>query len=411
MITVKLIDREQRTVTTEQLMLKVRKQLEEHFEGVKINCTVLGMMSGDVEPIMLVLSGDDHDAMMQTAARLKTIIERLPGANGAAITVEEGNPELNIDIDREKMASLGLNMGEVGLSLRNAFAGNQDAKYRDGMNEYDINIRLDEFDRKSASDVSGFIFVNSKGQNITLSQFATITQSTGPSMVERKNRRTSVTVKSNVLGITSGILAKQIDAEIEKANFPKSVEIKWSGDIEQQADSFASLGLALLAAIILVYLVMVALYNSFAQPFIVFFSVPVALIGALLALNLTMGSMSIFTMLGMIMLLGLVSKNGILLVDFANIMKAKGMNTFDALVEAGRERLRPILMTTISMVFGMLPIAIATGAGAEWKNGLAIVLMGGLTSSLVLTVFVVPIAYLVVDKIQQKLKRKSGDNE
>jgi HAE1 family hydrophobic/amphiphilic exporter-1 len=124
-----------------------------------------------------------------------------------------------------------------------------------------------------------------------------------------------------------------------------------------------------------------------------------------------MGSMSIFTMLGMIMLLGLVSKNGILLVDFANIMKAKGMNTFDALVEAGRERLRPILMTTISMVFGMLPIAIATGAGAEWKIGLAIVLMGGLTSSLVLTVFVVPIAYLVVDKIQQKLKRKSGDNE
>ena len=411
MITVKLIDREQRTVTTEQLMIKVRQQLEEHFEGVKINGTVVGMMSGDVEPIMLVLSGDDHDAMMQTAARLKTIIERLPGANGAAITVEEGNPELNIDIDREKMASLGLNMGEVGLSLRNAFAGNQDAKYRDGMNEYDINIRLDEFDRKSASDVSGFIFVNSKGQHITLSQFATITQSTGPSMVERKNRRTSVTVKSNVLGITSGILAKQIDAEIEKANFPKTVEIKWSGDIEQQADSFASLGLALLAAIILVYLVMVALYNSFAQPFIVFFSVPVALIGALLALNLTMGSMSIFTMLGMIMLLGLVSKNGILLVDFANIMKAKGMNTFDALVEAGRERLRPILMTTISMVFGMLPIAIATGAGAEWKNGLAIVLMGGLTSSLVLTVFVVPIAYLVVDKIQQKLKRKSGDNE
>lgn len=155
---------------------------------------------------------------------------------------------------------------------------------------------------------------------------------------------------------------------------------------------------------------MVALYNSFLQPFIVFFSVPVALIGALLALNLTMGSMSIFTILGVIMLLGLVSKNGILLVDFANQMKAKGMSTYDALLEAGRERLRPILMTTISMVFGMVPIAIATGAGAEWKNGLAVVLIGGLTSSLILTVFVVPMMYLVMEKVQRRFnKRKSKE--
>jgi len=299
-------------------------------------------------------------------------------------------------------------MGEVGAALQNAFTGNTDAKYRDGLNEYDINIRLDEFDRHDMNDVSGFTFVNSKGEKITLSQFATIKQGNGPSMVERTNRRTSVTVKSNVLGITSGILAQQIDDEIAKANFPKSVTIKWSGDVEQQTKSFVSLGLALLAAIILVYLVMVALYNSFLQPFIVFFSVPVALIGALLALNLTMGSMSIFTMLGLIMLLGLVSKNGILLVDFTNHMKEKGMSTYDALLEAGRERLRPILMTTISMVFGMLPIALATGAGAEWKKGLAVVLIGGLTSSLILTVFVVPMAYLVVEKVQNRFTRKKN---
>lgn len=411
MLTVKLVDRKKRTMSTEQMMLDVRKKLEQRFDGVRITSTVIGMMQGDVEPIMLVVSSEDHEAMMQTATKLKNIIDRLPGAYDADITVKDGNPELNISINREKMASLGLSMGEVGAALQNAFTGNTDAKYRDGMNEYDINIRLDEFDRHNLADVSGFTFINNKGQKITLSQFATIRQGMGPSMVERKNRRMSVTVKSNVLGITSGILAQKIDEEIAKAKFPKSVEVKWSGDVEQQGESFGSLGLALLAAIILVYLVMVALYNSFLQPFIVFFSVPVALIGAFLALNLTMGSMSIFTMLGLIMLLGLVSKNGILLVDFTNHMKEQGMSTYDALLEAGRERLRPILMTTIAMVFGMLPIALATGAGAEWKKGLAVVLIGGLTSSLILTLFVVPMAYLVVERIQSVFTRKKKDEE
>jgi hydrophobic/amphiphilic exporter-1 (mainly G- bacteria), HAE1 family len=405
-LNVNLIDSEKRNQTTEQIMLDIRKKVESRFPGIKVRSNVIGMMGGDQEPIMLVVSSEDHAAMMKTAEKLELMLEKLPGAIDASISVQDGNPEINILIDREKMASLGLSMGEVGTTLQNAFAGNTDAKYRDGLNEYDINIQLDEFDRHNLADVSGFIFVNNKGQKVTLSQFATITQGNGPSMVERTDRRTSVTVKSSVLGITSGILAQAIDAEIAKANFPKSVDIRWSGEVEQQNESFLSLGLALLAAILLVYLVMVALYNSFLQPFIVFFSVPVALIGALLALNLTMGSMSIFTILGIIMLLGLVSKNGILIVDFTNQLRERGMNTYDALLEAGRERLRPILMTTISMVFGMLPIALATGAGAEWKNGLAVVLIGGLTSSLILTVFVVPIAYLSMEKLQQRLKRR-----
>jgi len=405
-ITVKLVDEEKRNVSTEKFMISMRQQLEKQYPAVKINCAMIGIMAGSADPIMLILSSEDHDAMMHTAEHLKTIIDRLPGANDASITVQEGNPELNIQIDRDKMAGLGLNMGQVGMSLQNAFTGNTDAKYRDGLNEYDINIRLDAFDRNSLTDVSGFIFQNNKNEKITLSQFATIKQSSGPSMVERNNRRTSVTVKCNLLGITSGELAKNIDEEIAKANFPANVEIKWAGMVQQQGDSFTSLGLALLAAIILVYLVMVALYNSFVQPFIVFFSVPVALIGAFLALNITMGSMSIFTMLGLIMLLGLVSKNGILIVDFANGLKAKGMDTYSALIEAGKERLRPILMTTIAMVFGMIPIAIASGPGAEWKNGLAVVLIGGLTSSLILTVFIVPMAYLSVEKIQQKFSKK-----
>jgi len=227
-------------------------------------------------------------------------------------------------------------------------------------------------------------------------------------MLERKNRRSSVTIKSNVLGVTSGTLADSIKVALAANPLPSTVEMNWTGDIERQEESFSALGMALLAALVLVYLVMVLLYDSFIYPFVVLFSVPVALIGAFLALNLAMSTLSIFTMMGIIMLFGLVMKNGILLVDFANQRKKDGVQTFQALIEAGHSRLRPILMTTIAMVIGMLPIALASGAGAEWKNGLAIVMIGGLISSLLLTIFVVPMAFYTVDLIKHNLTRRQN---
>lgn len=402
---VELVAPTQRKEKTEKFMIRMRRTLMDLYPGVNVKTGVIGLGGGE-EPIYIVLQGEDQQLLMQGAQQLKHLIASMPGASDVTVTVEEGNPELHVDIDREKMAQLGLNMGVVGATMQNAFAGNTDAKYRAGNNEYDINVRLDAFDRHNPMDVGNISFANNKGEMVRLSQFSNIGQSSGPGMLERKNRRASVSVKGNVLGITSGVLAKQIDAAIAQNPLPQGVEMKWSGDIERQADSFGALGTALLAAMVLMYLVMVALYDSFVHPFVVFFSVPVALIGALLALNLTMSSMSIFTMLGMIMLLGLVAKNGILLVDFAKHKQEEGLTTFNALIASGKARLRPILMTTISMVIGMIPIAIAKGAGAEWKNGLAIVMMGGLTSSLLLTVFVVPVAYYAVDRLQEKLGMK-----
>jgi HAE1 family hydrophobic/amphiphilic exporter-1 len=180
---------------------------------------------------------------------------------------------------------------------------------------------------------------------------------------------------------------------------PVGVSYVWAGDQENQSEGFGTLGIALMASIILVYLIMVALYDSFVYPFVVMFSIPLSVIGALLALALTNNSLGIFTILGLIMLIGLVAKNAIILVDFTNQMKAEGKSTHEALVLANHARLRPILMTTIAMVIGMLPIALASGAGAEWKNGLAWVIVGGLTSSLFLTLIVVPVMYQVFDGI------------
>ncbi|MEZ4972968.1 MAG: efflux RND transporter permease subunit [Cyclobacteriaceae bacterium] len=399
-----------RALSSKEFMLQVKEKLEKSYAGLEVNSTVIGITQSE-EPIQLVLNSESKEELMSAAADLSARIKAIPGANDVSVSVEDGNPELGIEIDREKLAQLGLSISQVGATLQNAYAGNTDAKYRVGNNEYDINVRFDEFDRSNPADVAAITFANSRGEQISLSQFSTLTQSSGPSMLERKNRRTSVTIKSNVLGITSGTLAAKIEQSLKDQPLPASVEAKWTGDVERQGDSFKALGLALLTALLLVYLVMVVLYDSFVYPFVVLFSVPVALIGALMALNLAMSTMSIFTMLGIIMLIGLVMKNGILIVDFANQKKEEGLNTFDALIEAGKGRLRPILMTTIAMVIGMLPIALANGAGSEWKNGLAIVMIGGLLSSLMLTVFVVPMVYYLVDRVKEKFAKKPASPE
>lgn len=408
-INIQLVDAKQRKETSGAFMIRMRDLLMKANPGVKINSQVVGIASSE-EPIMLLITGDDQNKIIAAGNQVKRMIEALPGSNDVSMTVEDGNPEVAVKLDREKMAQLGLDIATVGATLQNAYAGNTDAKYRVGTNEYDINVQFDAFDRKNVADVANISFRNNKGEAIKLSQFADVSNSSGPSVLERRDRRSSVTVKSNVLGISSGVLSQQIAAGLAKDPLPAGIEWKWTGDVERQADSFSALGLALMAGFVLIYLIMVALYDDFIYPLTVIFgAIPVAIIGALLALNLAMSSMSIFTMLGIIMLMGLVTKNGILIVDFANQKKAEGMSTYDALMAAGAARLRPILMTTIAMVVGMLPIALAKGAGAEWKNGLAIVMMGGLISSLMLTVFVVPMLYYIIDRIKDKLRFKKKE--
>lgn len=409
-LTVTLVDKLQRTQPTEELMLKYAQTIAKKFAGVKVNPTMVSMVNGG-EPIQIILSGENATLLMREANDLKNRISILPGAINTKLSVEEGNPEVEVNIDREKMGLLGLNINTVGATLQNAYAGNDDAKFRVGNSEYDINVKFDDFDKKSVEDVKNLTLTNSSGKAIKLSQFAEITQGSGPSVLERKDRRTSVTVKSDVLGITSGDLAETIKKSLVEKPLSKNIDIKWSGDAERQGDSFGSLGIAILAAIILMYLVMVALYDNFVYPFVVLFSIPVAFVGVFLLLALTKSSMSIFTMLGMIMLLGLVAKNAILIVDFANQKKAQGISTWTALIEAGKGRLRPILMTTIAMVIGMLPIALSSSSGSEWKNSLAWVIIGGLSTSLCLTIFIVPMIYYSIDRFNYKWKKWFPEKE
>jgi HAE1 family hydrophobic/amphiphilic exporter-1 len=320
---------------------------------------------------------------------------------------------VKVDIDRKRMSDLGLSMGIVGATMQNAFAGNTDSKFREGQNEYDINIMMDEFNRENIDDIKGLSFMNNAGQLIRLEQFATVGISSGPSKLERVDKIPSVTIKAQVAGRPIGTVSTEIEEKVEAMKKPIGINAFMNGDIKRQNEAMGSMGAALGISIILVYLIMVALYESFVYPFVVMFSVPVAIVGALLALAINMQNMSVFAMLGVIMLVGLVIKNAILIVDFTNHLKARGVPFRDAIIEASLSRFRPILMTTIAMVIAMIPVAIAKGAGAEWKNSLAWVLIGGLTSSMILTLIVVPIMYYVVDRISEifenRKKKKSGD--
>jgi HAE1 family hydrophobic/amphiphilic exporter-1 len=220
--------------------------------------------------------------------------------------------------------------------------------------DFPIRIRLDDFSRKNYEDIASLPIVNPAGTPINISQFATVVQDNSPSMLERRDRQPAVTLTAYALGRSSGSVAADVVSYVKKNRLPNGVQMAWGGDKKNQDESFTALGYALIVSFVLIYLVMVALYDNFIYPFVVLFSVPMAIIGAFLALNLSMNNMSLFSLLGLIMLMGLVAKNAILIVDFTNQLKAQGMPFKDALIKSGTERMRPILMTTLAMVIGML---------------------------------------------------------
>ncbi|QES88353.1 efflux RND transporter permease subunit [Rhizosphaericola mali] len=399
-ITVGLIDNTKRQFTSDEFGVTLQKELADKLPGVKVTASSIGVTgTTNGAPIQIAIKGLDLEAVRSVAEKYKSIIENVPGTKFVKLSVKDPKQEVGINLDREKMTLMGLNASIVGKSIQNAFSGNDDSKFKQNGDEYKIFIGLDANNKTNINDVRNLSFSNSDGQNFVLSQFADVYLSLGESVLERNNRLNSIKVESNVVGLPTGTVADNIKEKVKNVKLPTGMSVDYDGDTKNQGEAFGSLGLALIVGIVLVYLVMVALYDSTIYPFVVLFSIPVALIGALLALALTMETLNVFTIIGMIMLLGLVSKNAILIVDFANHLKKNGKSVHDALVEAGKERLRPILMTTLAMILGMLPIALAKGAGAEFKNGMAWVIIGGLTSSMILTLFVVPAMYMIIEKI------------
>jgi HAE1 family hydrophobic/amphiphilic exporter-1 len=397
-IYVKMTEKDKRTIGVADFAAQIKEEVMQ-IPGIRARAEVASTLSG-VDPIRFTVQGVDRAQVESTARMILDIVRRTPGVTDARFSTDDPRQEVQVKLDRGKVAEMGLSPEDIGRTLRVALTGNNDSKYMENDSEYNITVRADESYRTGAGDIERLTFINKTGELITLNQFAQVSYGLGPSMIERSDRITSVSVKSNVLGRPAGTVASEIRTQIQ-GKIPVGVTIREGGMMEQQRNAFSNLGFAFLAAIILIYLIMVALYNSLSDPLVVLFSIPLSLIGALFALALSLTDLSIFSIIGIITLIGLVVKNAILLIDFVNHNRqTKGMDTVPSLIEAGKERLRPILMTTFAMIFGMLPIAVASGHGAELKNGMAWVIIGGLTSSMLLTLFIVPVVYCITDRIR-----------
>lgn len=403
--TIQLKPESERDIKTEAFMKQLRNELESEFAGINFSMAVIGLLPKSA-PIKITLTGANLREVMTASEELQAVIEQIPGADNVQLSVVEGNPEYKVVPDNDRMQRLGLNTAYVGLNLRTAFTGNEDATLTENGTEYPVRIWFDDFNRKNFEDVQNLIMVNPMNIPVEVSQFAEVVQDNSPSLLERLDRQASVTLTAESFGRPSGTLADDVIAYLDAHPLPEDVQLSWGADIKTQNDSFGALGSVLLISFILIYLIMVALYDSFIYPFVALFGIPVAAIGAFLVLNLTANDITLFALLGLIMLMGLVTKNAILIVDFTNQLKVQGTHFKEALIIAGKERLRPILMTTLAMAIGMMPIALAKGTASEWKNGLAWVIIGGLISSLILTVFLVPVVYYAVDTIKEKISKR-----
>ncbi len=400
--------REARDQSLAQLSRQVKERIAQE-PGVRMRVSPIGLLGSDAsQPIIVIVNGTDRAQVQQQARRIAESMRILPGTADIRLSGEGLKPEMQLAVDREKLARYGLTTEDVGATVRTALAGYDDLTMQQNDAAVTVRVRLPETDRNRTASLRRLTLISPSGQPVALHQVADVREAFMPAVLERKDRSNAVTLYAQVVGRPVGDVGEDLKRAVTGLKLPPAVRVTYGGDLELQDDSFGKLGLVFGAAVLFMYLVMVALYNSWLYPFVVLFSIPVAIVGALLALALTMNSLNVFSLLGMIMMLGLVAKNAILLVERANENREAGMNVIDALLDAGQTRLRPILMTTLAMVIGMLPIALADGPGAELKTGLAWALIGGLSSSMFLTLIVVPTVYVDVTRFSQWVKALTG---
>ena len=397
---------------TETYVAKIRKPLSDYLVDARVRvCNV--SMTGTVSKasVEYVISGADKDSVALYADKALSALSTIPGVIQPWLSVENATPEVTVRVDRDKMANLGLTLDNVGMMMQTSFQGNDQLRYTEGDYEYAINIRADKVSRRSIEDVAGLMVVNGQGDLIRLSQFADVSLDIGPSRLERYNRNSSVTLRAQAYGVPAGAIAKDFMSRLDGEDMPGGVQIQTTGDMKKMSDSMSVLMTAILLSLLFIYLALTLLYNNWTDPLVVMIAIPLSIVGALLALALTNTAMSIYAMLGMVMLVGLVAKNAILLVDFANEARTEGLPVDEALIQAVKLRTRPILMTALSTIIGMLPVALSHGSGAELRTGMAWVIIGGMALSTLLTLIVVPALYKAFHARQRSGTKQKVDIE
>ena len=408
-IDVKLIPSSDR----DRSMIDIMDELRRKFGNVEeLKVAVVsnqGGGRGDSRPVQVGLRGSDLELLTTYAQDLAERIRQVPGSTDVDISSSEEEPEIIVKVDPLRASTMGLDSTSVGKVVEMAFLGKSTSNsFTIGDNDYDIIVQLDAAHRRDINDVANLRVSNTEGKFVRLGDVADVYFSSGPTRIDREDRQRQIVVYANTVGITPGDLIQKIQTEmIPDMNMQVGYRYKMIGQADTMANAFSEIAKAVILAIIMIYMVLAAEFESFMQPLVIMMSLPFAIIGAVLGLMVAGQTANMMSLIGFTMLLGLVTKNAILLVDYANQARAKGMPLREALREACALRIRPIFMTTLSTILGMLPIALGLGAGAELRQSMGVVLVGGLTTSTLLTLVVVPLLYLLSEEWKEKHLHKS----
>ncbi|MGB9598063.1 MAG: efflux RND transporter permease subunit, partial [Candidatus Poribacteria bacterium] len=405
-ISIDLVEKKFRKRSTEEVINDLRRKIV-GFPDARIWISARGsmmtrMLGGREERVEVDIRGHDLDEAAILAERVKQIVESVPGTVNVRVSREEGKPELAVLVDRDKASSLGLNLATIAGTVNTGLSGTVATRFREGGKEYDVRVRMKEEDRISLDNVKTFAIRTGTNANVPLSNIANIKEGTGPISIQRRNQERLITVSSGISGRDFGSITRDINAKLASLSVPEGFTVQLSGEQEEQSKAFISLMLTFSLAVLLVYMVMASQYESLLHPFVIMFSIPFASIGVILMLFLTGTNLSIPSFIGIIMLAGIVVNNAIVLVDYINLMRRQGTELREAIVESGRRRLRPILMTTLTTVFGMIPLALGIGEGSEMQAPMARTVLGGLSIATVFTLFFIPTLYSLMESAKAK---------
>ncbi|MFH1214689.1 MAG: efflux RND transporter permease subunit [Candidatus Neomarinimicrobiota bacterium] len=410
-VRVTLVPRSQRKRSSEQVANDLRRVLT-RLPGVTIRTRagqglfVLRMGTTAANSVSVEIRGYDLESAHELARRVDAVVQKIPGITDTKISREEGSPEQIIRIDRQKAADLGLDVSRIGDALQTAVGGTQASYFREGGKQYKILVRLSESDRQNLNELLDMTVSNNRGEPVVLRNVVTAVNREGPVSIERKDQERIITIDANFTGRDMGSVINDIRGQLRYMPIPKDFAILFGGDYEEQQKAFKELLLGLVLAIFLIYLVMAGQFESFRDPLVVLFAIPMGLIGVVITMILTDTIFSMQAFIGCIMLAGIVVNNAILLVDYTNqLRRNQGLPLAEAVQLSGSRRLRPILMTMLTTVLGLLPLSLGLGEGGETQAPLARVVIGGLLSSTLITLVLVPVIYSIFER---KLGMKTG---
>lgn len=404
-IRVKATPKTERSRSLAAIMEELRPKLAA-VPGLNYNMREAGL-GGSAEstvvqaPIVLYISGSDYDQLAVYALQAMDIVRSTYGTRDLAISYRPGMPEQNLVIDRSRAGDHGVSFAAAAMTLRAGLDGQVVGKYRDGEKDRDVRVQLQASDRENLNNILNISVASRSGKGVPLRDIVTVREESAPSTIERLDRRRQITITANVAGRSLGEVLGAIEAKLAQQTWPPGYAFRFGGEAERMQETFSNLGLAMGLAIIFIYIVLASQFESFLHPFTIMLALPLAIVGALSLLFLSNMPIGMPAMIGMILLMGLVTKNSILLVDYTNQLRRKGHSVTEALLEAGPTRLRPILMTSAAIVLGMLPAALGRGEGSELRAPMSMAVIGGVITSTLLTLIVVPAVYVLVDRLSE----------